>query len=210
MVLLILAAVSGTGKSTVGHALRERCPNLKLSVSHTTRSPRPGEVDGVHYHFESREAFERRIEDGDFVEWAEYAGNLYGTSRSTIAKADAAGLDLLFDVEVVGAAQLKRAYGVQARSVFLLPPSWAELERRLRARKTDTEAAILRRLATGRTELEAARSFDYLVTNAELDGCVRLVETIYTAARSATGGNVGLLDAIEAEMDAARSPVTDD
>ena len=183
MVLMILAAVSGTGKSTVARRLLAAAPDLRLSVSHTTRAPRPGEQHGVHYHYVSRATFDAEVSEGVFVEWAEYADQRYGTSRRTIAAAEAAGHDLLFDVEVVGAANLKAAYP-QAVSVFLLPPSWRELERRLRGRGTEAPEVIERRLARGRMELDAAPSFDHLVVNADLGRAVEAVTGIYRAARA--------------------------
>ena len=133
MVLLIMAACSGTGKSTLGRRLLAEHPKLRLSVSHTTRPPRPGETQGVEYHFVDRAAFEVEVRAGAFAEWAEYAGNLYGTSHEEIDRTRSAGRDLLFDVDVVGAANLKRNYP-GALSLFILPPSWEELERRLRSR----------------------------------------------------------------------------
>ncbi|MCB9547837.1 MAG: guanylate kinase [Myxococcales bacterium] len=195
MVLLILAACSGTGKSTLGRHLRAMHPKLRLSVSHTTRAPRPGEAEGVDYHFVDRAAFEADIERGRFVEWAEYAGNLYGTARSTLEAAAAAGHDLLFDVEVVGAANLKRACP-EAVSCFLLPPTWAEVERRLRARGTETEATLARRLATGRRELAEAHTFDYLVINDVLADAVADLDAVYRAAGQRTPERLPLLDAL--------------
>ncbi len=179
--LFVLAAVSGTGKSTVGQRLRASFPRLELSVSHTTRGPRPGERDGEHYHFVDRAAFEATVTADGFAEWAEYAGNLYGTARSTIEAAARSGADLLFDVEVVGAAALKAVYP-EAVTCFLLPPSWEVVCARLRDRGTETEASISRRLETGRRELASAHTFDYLVTNDGLDDCVRDVAAIYRAA----------------------------
>ncbi|MCB9537971.1 MAG: guanylate kinase [Myxococcales bacterium] len=198
MVLLILAACSGTGKGAVGARLRARYPALKLSVSHTTRSPRPGEVDGVHYHFVDRATFEAVARDGGFLEWAEYAGNLYGTARSTVEAARSVGHDLLFDVEVVGAGNLRKAEPA-AVSVFLLPPSWAELERRLRARGTEDEGRIQRRLATGRRELAQAASFDYVVVNDALDAAVDDLAAIYRAAKLRAAGRRRTIEALRAE-----------
>lgn len=180
---MILAAVSGTGKSTVARGLLAGAPSLRLSVSHTTRGPRPGEAEGVHYHYVQAADFDADVSAGLFVEWAEYAGNRYGTSRRTIEAARAADLDLLFDVEVVGAANLKAAYP-EAVSVFLLPPSWAELERRLRTRGTESAEVIDRRLDRGRRELEAATTFDHLVVNADLGRAVAEVAGIYERARA--------------------------
>lgn len=191
MVLLILSAFSGTGKSTVVKALLERAPLLRLSVSHTTRAPRPGEVDGVAYHFIDRAEFDRRIEAEDFVEWAEYAGNRYGTSKQTIEAARAAGLDLLFEIEVQGAAQFKATYP-EALSVFLLPPSWAELERRLRDRQTETEESIQRRMTTARRELQVAGDFERFVVNDALEDAVAGMESVYLNARASLEGRACL------------------
>ncbi|MBU0551483.1 guanylate kinase [Myxococcota bacterium] len=191
MVLLILSAFSGTGKSTVAQALLARSPNLRLSVSHTTRAPRPGEVGGEAYHFIDEAEFCRRIEAGDFAEWAEYAGNLYGTARQTIEAADKAGLDLLFDVEVQGAEHLKKSYP-EALSVFLLPPSWAVLEARLRGRGTETEESIRRRMDTARRELLIADRFDRFVVNDALDVAVDALESVYLNAQASAEGRACL------------------
>ncbi len=199
MVLLLLAGVSGTGKGTVGAQLRARFPQLQLSVSHTTRAPRPGEQEGREYHFVERPVFEQTIEAGGFAEWAGYAGNLYGTARSTIDAAREAGIDLLFDIEVVGTAALKAAYPREAVSVFLLPPAWAELERRLRDRGTETEERIRRRLDTGRQELKAAHDFDYLVVNDVLEEAVEAVASIYRAAAHTAGQHRPLLERLQTE-----------
>ena len=201
MALIVLAAVSGTGKSTLARALLERIPTLRLSVSHTTRAPRPGEVDGTHYHFTNHADFQAQIDSGDFAEWAEYAGNLYGTARATITEAEAAGLGLLFDVEVVGAEALKAAYPA-ARTCFILPPSWAELEARLRGRGTESEAVIARRLATGRRELQAAQSFDHLVVNDSVERAVDDLVCIYRAADLSTAVGMARLDALRLEAEA--------
>ncbi len=193
MVLLVLAAVSGTGKSTVARALLAAHPKLRLSVSTTTRAPRPGERDGVDYHFVDRETFETVVAAGGFVEWAEYAGNLYGTARSTIEQARERGHDLLFDVEVVGAAALKEAFP-DSVSLFLLPPSWAEVEARLRGRGTETEERIRRRLDTGRVEVTRARTFDHLVVNDDLDRAIADVAAIYRASGLRTAEQFEALD----------------
>ena len=155
--------------------------NLALSVSHTTRPPRPGEIDGIHYHFISEDAFKQRAAEGEFAEWAEYVGHYYGTSKATIADAAASGLDLLFDIEIQGAASLKETYP-DAVSCFLLAPSWVELRRRLENRGTDDEAAVTRRLERGHRELESATEFDYLVVNAHLDETVaQLIQILETS-----------------------------
>lgn len=199
MVLLIMAACSGTGKSTLGRRLLAERPKLRLSVSHTTRAPRPGEVDGVEYHFVDRAGFEARARAGAFAEWAEYAGNLYGTSHDEIQRTQADGRDLLFDVDVVGAANLKRSYP-GALSFFILPPSWAELERRLRARGTEAEAVVAKRLAVARRELEAAATFDYLIVNDDLEKAYAEVDALYRTAGLRTSERIGLLDRLRASV----------
>ncbi len=198
MVLLILAAVSGTGKSTIARALLDRNDAMRLSVSHTTRKPRKGEVDGIHYHFTPPDAFDALVTADGFAEWAEYVGQRYGTARRTIDAARQGGHDLLFDIEVQGAGQLK-ASEPDAVSVFLLPPSWAELAERLRQRGTDDEDAIARRLARGRDELTAAANFDHLVVNDDLGRAIDEVESIYHAARARTPNRMHLLSALRDE-----------
>ena len=182
MALMIFTACSGTGKSTIVRELTARHPQLKLSVSHTTRSPRPGEENGTAYHFISRVMFEEMIREGAFVEWAEYAGNFYGTSHQMISDAEARGEDLIFEVEVQGAEALKCAYPYAA-SCFLLPPSWGELEQRLRSRGTETEEVVRARLSAGRRELAVAHTFDYLVVNDQLEVAVNEVSAIYRAVK---------------------------
>ena len=197
--LLIMAACSGTGKSTLGRRLLAENPGLRLSVSHTTRSARPGETSGVDYHFVDREAFESRVAARAFAEWAEYAGNLYGTSHAEIQRAGSDGVDLLLDVDVVGADNLKRSYP-DAVSFFILPPSWAELERRLRARGTESEASIEKRLAVARRELTAADDFDYLVVNEVLEQAFAEMTAIYRAARIRTVERRALLDRLRSSV----------
>ena len=201
MALLILAACSGTGKSTLAAALLKRQERLKLSVSHTTRDPRPGEIDGVHYHFVSKAHFEELIAAGGFVEWARYAGNLYGTAHEMITSTERAGDDLLFEVEVFGAAKLKEAYP-RARSCFVLPPRWASLEERLRLRGTEDEATIQRRISTGREELLAAERFDHLIVNDDFEDALRELEAIYLASKSLQREQRSTLERIIAESKA--------
>ena len=139
------------------------------------------------------------MREGAFAEWAEYAGNLYGTSHAEIEAARGAGRDLLFDVDVVGAANLKRSYP-EAASVFILPPSWPELERRLRGRGTETEALIARRLAAARHELDTAATFDFLVVNDDLEVALGELRAVYGAAGIRTSERVGLLDRLRASV----------
>ncbi len=178
MTLLILAAVSGTGKSTVARVLIDRHESLKLSVSHTTRTRRSMEVDGTHYHFVTRDAFQSLLAQDGFAEWAEYVGNYYGTARATIEQAAERNEDLLFDIELQGVRQMKAAYP-ECITCFLLPPSWEEVERRLTARGTDDAQTIARRLERGRIEMASARDFDFLVLNDDLERAVDEVEQIY-------------------------------
>lgn len=178
----VVSAPSGTGKTTVCRALVARDPRLRFSVSHTTRPPRPGEVDGRDYWFVDARRFRALVEEGAFVEYAEYAGNLYGTSQAALDGPLAEGFDLLLEIEVQGAAQIRRRRA-DARFVFLLPPSREEVERRLRGRGQDGEDAIARRLAILQRELEAADGFDYVVVNDDLERCIAAVARILEAER---------------------------
>lgn len=174
----VVSAPSGTGKTTVCHRLVSDDHGLDLSVSHTTRSPRPGERDGIDYHFVTRERFERLVDEGAFLEHAEYRGNLYGTSLAAVSSPLAEGRDLLLEIEVQGARQIRTRLP-EARLVFLLPPSKAELERRLRARGTESEEVIARRLAVAAEELPEVLRYDYAVVNDELDAAVgRVLEIV--------------------------------
>jgi guanylate kinase len=163
-VLLIVAAPSGAGKSTLVNALLAREPGMQLSISHTTRAPRPGEGEGRHYHFVARAEFDASVAAGEFLEHAEVHGNGYGTARAPIAQALAARRDVILEIDWQGARQV-RASMPEAVSVFILPPSRVELERRLRARATDSAETIARRLAGSREEMLHALEFDYLLVN---------------------------------------------
>jgi len=187
----VVSAPSGTGKTTVCHRLVSLDPELVVSVSHTTRSPRPNERDGVDYHFVTRAEFERLLAVGAFLEHAEYRGNLYGTSAAAVEGPLAEGRDLLLEIEVQGARQL-RAKLPEARLVFLLPPSREELERRLRARGTESDDAIARRLAVAAQELPEVVRYDYAVVNDELEVAVARVREIVRGER---GGERAALEA---------------
>ena len=179
----VISAPSGTGKSTVCRQVTKRDPQIELSVSHTTRRPRPEERLGVDYHFVTREEFRALVDRDAFVEYAEYGGNLYGTSRSSLDGPLKRGRDLLLEIEVQGARQI-RARRSDARFLFLLPPSMEELSRRLRGRGTDDERAVGRRLEIVVSELRAVHDFDYAVVNDQLEAAVAAVCEIVQAERS--------------------------
>lgn len=183
MGLFILSAVSGTGKSTIANALLRRATEWRVSVSHTTRQPRGVEEDGVHYHFRNRSAFEAMIANRELVEWAAYIGQYYGTAVSNVEKAMRDGADLIFDIEINGARQIKVAYP-EAHGIFILPPSFDVLKNRLLGRATDDLDKVYRRLRRGLAELDAATTFDHLIVNNELDEAVRAIERIRDGALS--------------------------
>ena len=198
---LVISAPSGAGKSTLVERLRAEFPHFAYSVSCTTRGPRTGEEDGVHYHFLSREEFVARREAGRFAEWAEVHGNLYGTPRAPVEEHLRAGRDVLFDIDVQGALQVKNVFP-QGLFVFILPPSREELERRLRGRGTDSEEAIARRLGNALGELRQAGQFDSLIVNDDLDTAADELRAVYVAGRARTSNRPGLLDALLAQWGA--------
>jgi len=180
--VVVVSAPSGAGKSTIlARALRD-LGGIRFSVSHTTRPPRGAERDGVEYHFVDRAAFERLRDSGGLLEWAEVHGNLYGTGVAEIERASAAGVDILLDVDVQGAEQVRRRIP-EAVTVFILPPSYEVLEQRLRSRGQDDEAAIRRRLAAAGREIVGFEQYDYAIVNDYLDGCVEELKSIVRAAR---------------------------
>ncbi len=162
--LIVLSGPSGVGKDTVLRHLRRTARALWVSVSATTRAPRPGEKDGVNYHFLSDEAFDRMIAEGGFLEWADFVGNRYGTPRAPVEDRLLAGTPVLLEIELQGARQIRAALP-QAMLVFLAPPSWDELVRRITSRGTESPEEIQRRLAVARTELAAEAEFDITLTN---------------------------------------------
>ncbi|MFP4207964.1 MAG: guanylate kinase [Wenzhouxiangella sp.] len=166
--LYVIAAPSGTGKTSLLRALLARLDHLALSVSDTTRPPRVGEIDGEQYHFIDVEAFRAGIAQGRYLEHAEVFGNYYGTDRARVEALWAAGRSVLLEIDVQGAAQIARHYP-QACSIFILPPSMAVLAERLRNRRSDTEAVIRRRLGEARREIEACRDFSWMVVNDDFE-----------------------------------------
>jgi guanylate kinase len=180
----VLSGPSAVGKSSVVRCLRERIPNLHFSVSVTTRAPRPGEVDGVDYHFVSPARFQQLIGEGALLEWAEIHGGLQrsGTLAEPVRAAIADGLPVLIEVDLAGARAVKKAMP-EVMTVFLAPPSWADLEARLIGRGTETPEAIQRRLDTARTELAAQNDFDEVVVNTRLESaCAELVSLLVESA----------------------------
>ena len=180
-VLLVVCAPSGTGKTTLIQRLRDEFPNFAYSISCTTRAPRGHETDGKDYHFLSVEEFLRRREAGFFAEWANVHGNYYGTPLAPVLETLKAGQDVLFDIDVQGAAQLSLSLP-EARFVFILPPSMEELERRLRGRGTDSEEAIRVRLSNARTEIMSSHWFDAIIVNDDLDRAYDQLRSFYLAS----------------------------
>ncbi len=176
----IICGPSGVGKGTVVSRLLEADPTLYFSVSATTRAPRAGEADGVHYHFLTREKFQEWIDAGDFLEHAQFVGNFYGTPRRYVDEAMDQGRDVLLDIEIQGAEQIHQKRPEAVR-IYIAPPSWEELERRLTGRGTEDTEKVRSRLARGREEFAAARDFDYLVINDTVDHAVAEIRAIMTA-----------------------------
>ena len=189
---IILSGPSGVGKSTVCSFLFKKYPELKFSVSCTTRAPRPGEVDGVAYHFLSIDDFKRRIDTGDFLEWAEVHGNYYGTLKQEVKPRVINGQDIILDIDVQGMRLVRKSvlsepeWGSSVISVFLAPPSLAALEQRLRGRGTETEESIQKRLGNAAKELAAWREYDYSVVNDVAEQAAARLDAILTAAHART------------------------
>jgi guanylate kinase len=173
----IVSAPSGSGKTTLLQYLLQTFGNLKFSVSHTTRKPRGGEHHGVEYFFIDRKAFLGMVDRGEFLEWAEYHGELYGTTRAFVDKETAAGNDVVLDIDVQGARQVKGRIP-DSKSIFILPPSFSELKRRLKARMLETDEAIQRRLDIAKGEILYYRDYDYIVINDVLESTIELLECI--------------------------------
>ncbi|MGK7889754.1 MAG: guanylate kinase [Leptolyngbyaceae cyanobacterium] len=174
--LVVLTGPSGVGKGTLLKRLLKQRPELCLSISATTRSPRPGEIDGEHYMFISRDEFIQMRDRGELLEWAEFAGNFYGTPKQPVVDHIAKGESVVLEIELVGARQIRQVFP-EAIQVFILPPSLEELERRLRERGHDSEESIVNRLKRAAVEIEAAPEFDVQVLNDDLDAALATVES---------------------------------
>ncbi|HOF41633.1 MAG TPA: guanylate kinase [Candidatus Hydrogenedentes bacterium] len=180
--VFVVSSPSGAGKSAILHRVREADPTLLFSVSATTRLPRAGECDGRDYYFVPQEEFRRRVDAGEFLEWAEVHGNLYGTLRAEMERLAASGQDAVVEIDVQGAASL-RALGFRMVSVFIMPPSLAELERRLRARGTEAEDVLALRVKNARGEIDQYRQYDFVIVNDDLDTAVADFQAIVRAQR---------------------------
>ncbi|MEH2199179.1 guanylate kinase [Nostoc sp.] len=175
--LIVLTGPSGVGKGTLMQSLLQRHPELYFSVSATTRSPRPGEIDGKNYYFVSRSKFEQLVAEGEFLEWAEFAGNYYGTPREAVLNQIHSGKLVVLEIELEGARQIRTSFP-SALSIFILPPSFDELEKRIRSRAQDSEEAIARRLLRAQEEIQAADEFDIQIVNDDFETALNDIETV--------------------------------
>ncbi len=173
--LIVLTGPSGVGKGTLMRSLLQRYPELYYSVSATTRSPRAGEINGKNYYFINRSKFEQLVAQGEFLEWAEFAGNYYGTPREAVLNQVKSGKLVMLEIELEGARQIRRSFP-SAQSIFILPPSFDELEKRIRGRAQDAEEAIARRLRCAQTEIQAADEFDIQIVNDDLETALSTIE----------------------------------
>ncbi len=176
--LYIVAGCSGVGKGTLLKLFLKENPEIKLSISATTRNPRQGEEDGVSYFFVSKEDFQKSIDNDEFLEWAEFSGNFYGTKKSFVEKTLAKGIDLILEIEVQGAKQVKEKMP-EATSIFIMPPSLEDLEKRLRGRHTESEEAIQKRLNAAAREIEAGKNFDYQIINDNIEEALANMQKIF-------------------------------
>jgi guanylate kinase len=199
--MLVLSSPSGAGKSTIARNLLESDPSLELSVSVTTRARRGSEIHGVHYHFVSMREFERLRDSDALLEWAEVHGNFYGTPREPAEVAMAQGRDMLFDIDWQGAKQLNEKMRADIVSIFILPPSMAELKSRLKRRAEDSAATIETRLQNARAEIEHWREYDYVVINDDLDRAFAAVKAIVQAERLRRDRRPGLFDFVSRLLD---------
>ncbi|MGP9803892.1 guanylate kinase [Paracoccus sp. NSM] len=199
--MVILSSPSGAGKSTLARRLMEWDDSLRFSVSATTRPPRPGEVDGVHYHFTDADTFRRMVSEGQMLEHAEVFGNFYGSPRGPVERAMAEGRDTLFDVDWQGGQQIRAsALGRHVVSIFVLPPSLPELERRLRTRGQDSDEVIAGRMLKSRAEISHWAEYDYVLVNDDLNDTEARLRAILTAERLRRDRQAGLGGFVQALM----------
>jgi guanylate kinase len=190
--MYVLSSPSGAGKTTLAERLLTGDPRLKLSVSATTRKPRPGEIDGEDYYFVSEKEFFRMRDNSEFLEWANVFGNYYGTPRAKVFDQLKNGVDVLFDIDWQGAQQLDAVAGGDVVKVFILPPSRAELERRLRSRNQDPEDVVLGRMAKADAEMSHWAEYDYVIINYDLDESEQMLRSILLAERLRRRRQTGL------------------
>ena len=190
--LIVLSSPSGAGKSTIARMLLEADAEIRMSVSATTRRKRPGERDDVDYHFVEDAEFDRMIDANAFVEWAQVFGSRYGTPKAPVKQALKEGRDILFDIDWQGARQLEPDFGEHLVTIFLLPPSMDELERRLRSRATDDESVIQHRMTRAAHEIEHWAEYEYVLINRDMDQCLAQVRAIVAAERSKRTRQTGL------------------
>ena len=192
-VLFALSSPSGAGKTTISKKMLASDPDIALSISATTRPMRPGEQDGVDYHFVDVETFKQMAADGEFLEWAHVFGHRYGTPRARVDELLDAGKDVLFDIDWQGAQQLYQEAGPDVVRVFVLPPTMEELERRLRSRKTDSDEVIAARMARAANEISHWDGYDYVLINDDVDDCYGEVMAILRAERLKRRRQIGLI-----------------
>lgn len=195
--MLVLSSPSGAGKSTISRALLERDDRLALSVSVTTRPPRPGEVEGVHYFFKEKAECDRMVEEGEFLEHAKVFDNYYGTPRQPVENALASGRDVLFDIDWQGTQQLAQNARADLVSIFILPPSIDELEQRLRGRGQDSEEVVAKRMSKASDEMSHWPEYDYVIVNVDIEDSIAQVQAILQAERLKRDRQVGLAQFVE-------------
>lgn len=194
-IMLVLASPPGGGKTTIAREIARRDPQTALSVSATTRNQRPGEDAGVHYHFIKPEKFQEMIDNGEMMEYAlVYNDYLYGTPKAPVEAALAAGRDVIFDIDWQGMRKLTQSAETDVVSVFILPPSWDELEKRLHGRKRDPEPEIIRRLSKAQSEISHYAEFQYVIVNSDLEDSIAKVRAILAAERHKRARLTGLAD----------------
>lgn len=195
--MLVISSPSGAGKSTIARTLMDRDQQISLSVSVTTRQRRQSEIEGVHYHFVSQREFERLRDSNSLLEWAQVHGNYYGTPREAVETAMGEGRDMLFDIDWQGAQQLQEKMSADVVSIFILPPTMAELQSRLHRRAEDTEEVIQTRLNNSRSEIKHWREYDYVIVNDDLNSAFDAVQSIVKAERLRRDRRHGLFDFVE-------------